>query len=52
MSCGSLTTLFHLKTAAVMSPGYTALPLSLQPHTGAVSVSHHDYMTKFGEAGM
>lgn len=44
-------TLFHLKTAAVISPGYVTLLLSLQPFTGAVSASHHDYMTKFGEAG-
>lgn len=47
----SLISLFHLKTAALISPGYTTPPLSLQPFTGAVSASHHDYMTKFGAAG-
>lgn len=29
---------------------YSTTPLSLQPFTGAVSASHHEYMTKFGEA--
>lgn len=50
-SWSSLITLFHLKTAAVISAGDTTQPLSLQPFRGAVSASHHYYMTKFGETG-
>lgn len=51
LSWSSLITSFHLMTAAVISPGYTTPPLSLQPLKGAVSASHHDCMTKFGAAG-